>query len=215
MLVEIPSSAKWSVEKCQSLLGCLGRLGGLGGLLGLGGRSGLGGSVDADEDLDRGGDVTIELDGHVVSTDGLDRGTMADTLLVDVEAELGLDGFDDLGRGDGAKELALITNLGVNGNALAVESRLERLGVGDALCLALLDAVTTLLELLDVARGGGGGDLVGEQVVLRESLSDVYDVALSAIAPKLTQEDDFHGKLLRSVGLGRLLLTPDSTRPGR
>ena len=135
-----------------------------------------------------------------MATGGLDGDATNDALAVDVDAELGLDGLDDLLRGDGAKELALLADLRVDLHELLVEDSLGGLGVGDALGLALGDAVAALLELLEVARGGRLGDLVAEEVVLRIALGHVDDVALSALAPELTQEDDFHGTLLRSVG---------------
>jgi hypothetical protein len=69
-------------------------------------------------------------------------------------------------------------------------------GIGDTRLFALLDIVTTLLELLNITGGSGLGDLVWEQEVLREALSDIDDVSLSAFAPQLIQKDDFHGTLL-------------------
>jgi hypothetical protein len=114
--------------------------------------------------------------------------------------------------GDGAKELALLADLGVDAHKLARKGCFGGLGGTDALGLALLDVVAALLELLDVARGGRLGDLVGEQEVLRVALGDVHDVSLASLAPKLTQEDDFHGKLLRSAGLRRLLVLLRGTR---
>ena len=90
----------------------------------------------------------------------------------------------------------LLADLGVDGHRLAIKGSLGGLGVGDALRLTLLDVVTALLELLDVARSGRLGELVGEQVVLRKALSDVHDVALAALAPELTQKDDLHVTLL-------------------
>ena len=132
-----------------------------------------------------------------MGADALDGVAAADALAVDDGAKLSLDRVGDHGGGDGAEELALLADLGVNGDGLAIDGGLHGLRGGNTLGLALLDVATALLELLDVARGGGLGLLVGEQEVLREALSDLYDVALAALTPKLLKEDDFHGILLR------------------
>lgn len=66
--------------------------------------------------------------------------------------------------------------------------------------------MTALLELLDIARGGGQGHLVGEQEVLRVALGDIDDVALAALTPELIREDDFHGILLLRPGVPALVL---------
>ena len=129
---------------------------------------------------------------------GLDGAVELDALALDLDTKVLLDGVGNHRVGDGAKELALVTNLGVDENRLAVERGLQGLGIGDTLLLALGDVVTTLLELLDVALGGRQGHAVGEQVVLSEPLGDLDDVALSALALELTQKDDFHGHSLLS-----------------
>ena len=99
----------------RKLRGLLGGLGGLSGLvrslsgLGLGSllrRRLLGNGLVAHEDDDLRIDVAVEVDLDGVATGGLDGGATNDALAVDVDAELGLDGLDDLLRGDGAKELA-------------------------------------------------------------------------------------------------------------
>jgi len=58
-------------------------------------------------------------------------------------------------------------------------------------CLDVADAEGAIYEreLTDIL------DILQE--VLREALSDLYDVALAALTPKLLKEDDFHGILLR------------------
>ena len=118
-------------------------LGDLGGLdlglnLSLGGLL-LGGLLlgHADKDGDRGADLAVEVDLDLVLAGGLDGVAAADALAVDLDAELGLDGLGDLGGGDGAKELALLADLGVNGDGLAIDGGLQSLGSGDALGLAL------------------------------------------------------------------------------
>ena len=123
----------------------------------------------------------------------LDRGGTLDALAVNLDTELILNRGGDHGGGDGAEELALLADLDIDGHVLALEGSLHGLGVSDTLLLALGDVVATLLELLDVARGGGDGHALGEQEVLRVALSDVDDVTLATLAPELTQKDDFHG----------------------
>ncbi len=141
----------------------------LAGLLDLDLLLGLGRLLDgsllghADEDRHDGVDLAVEVDLDLVPAGGLDRGAAHEALAIDLYAELLLDGGDDLGAGHGAKELVVLADLGVDGDGLAVELGLGRLCIADALLLALLDVVTALLKLLDVARGGRLGDLAGEQ----------------------------------------------------
>ena len=147
-----------------------------------------------------GGDLAVQAHLDGVQTGGLDGAVELDALALDLDAQLVLDGVGDHGVGHGAEELALVADLGVDEDGLAIDDGLQSLGIGDALSLALLDVVTTLLELLDVALGGRQGHAVGEQEVLSEPLGDLDDVALSALALELTQKDDFHGHSLLSCG---------------
>ncbi len=128
-------------------------------------RLGLGGHANEDGDL--GADLTVEVDVDHVRTCGLDGATGGDALAIDLDAELILDRIRDLSGGNGTEELVVLAHLGVDGDGLAVELGLRRVGIGDALLLALLDVVAALLKLLDVARGGRLSDPLGEQIVLR------------------------------------------------
>ena len=128
-----------------------------------------------------------------MGTGDLDRLAKLNALAVDLNAELGLDRVDDHGSGDGAKEDALLADLGVDGDLLAVELSLESVGVGQTDSLTLLDVVATLLELLQVALGSSNGELLRNQVVLGVTLSNVDDVTLAALALDLTKQNNFHG----------------------
>ena len=93
------------VENSEVLLSGLGGLGGLVSSLGLGGLGSLGllgNGLVANEDDDLGVDLAVEVDLHSVTTSGLDGGTADNALAVHVSTELGLDGVDNLLRGDGA-----------------------------------------------------------------------------------------------------------------
>ena len=132
-----------------------------------------------------------------MGTGNLDRLAKLDALTVDLNTEVGLDRVGDHGGSNGAKQHALVADLGVDGNGLAIDGLLERVGVGNADGLALLNVVATLLELLQIALGCRNGELLREQVVLGVTLSDVYDVTLATLALDLTQENDFHEISLR------------------
>ena len=156
----------------------------------------LGLLLNAHEDDDGGADITVDGDGDLVSTGNLDGLAELDALAVDVHVELSLDRVGNHGSGDGTKEDALLADLGVDGDLLAIELGLEGLGVGQTNGLALLDVVTTLLELLEVTLGGSNGELLRNQVVLGVTLSDVDDVTLAALALDLTKQNNFMGTLL-------------------
>ena len=98
-------------EPCLLGSGLLGNLGlGLNGLnLGLG----LSGGLDADEHENLRVDVTVKVDLNLVRADLLDVDA-ADALAIDGHAKLGLNGVGNLSGGDGAKELALLANLGAS-----------------------------------------------------------------------------------------------------
>ena len=115
-----------------------------------------------------------------------------DALAIDLDIELILDGVGDHGRGHGTEQDALVADLGVDGDLLAIEARLERVGVLETDRLALGDVVAALLELLQVARSCRNGEFLREKVVLGVSLSDIYDIALAALALDLTKKNDFH-----------------------
>ena len=129
----------------------LGSLGGLLGSLGLGDLS-LGSLLDnlldgrlADLEVKLGGDLAVQAHLDGVQTGGLDGAVELDALALDLDAQLVLDGVGDHGVGHGAEELALVADLGVDEDGLAIDDGLQSLGIGDALSLALLDVVTTLL----------------------------------------------------------------------
>ena len=165
----------------------------LGGSLGLDGLLDLGLLLNAHEDDDRGADLAVDGDGDFMSTGNLDGLAELDALAVDVHIELGLDRVGDHGSSDGTEEDALLADLGVDGDLLAIELGLEGLGVGQTNGLALLDVVTALLELLEVTLGSSNGELLRNQLVLGVTLSDVDDVALAALALDLTKQHNFHG----------------------
>ena len=145
--------------------------------------------LHADHQLKVNMNVAIDVESNGVLTSGLDGLTDIETLAVDFDASLSQNRISDHRSGDGTEQHALFADLGVDENLFALERSLQGLSVGDTLLLALGNVATALLELLEVARGGRLGDLVAEEVVLRIALGHVDDVALSALAPELTQED--------------------------
>lgn len=147
-------------------LGGLG-LGDLSGLLSLGSEL-LGGNANENDNL--GLDLAVQRDGNGVGTGNLDGLTELDALAVDVHTELSLDGVSDHSGGNGAKEDALVANLDVNGDRLALEGSLGLVGGSQTDGLALGDVVATLVKLLEVALGGGNSELLGEQEVLSVTL---------------------------------------------
>ena len=134
----------------------------------------------------------VSLTNVVNLIDGLDGLADIETLAVDFDASLGQNRISDHGSGDGTEQHALFADLGVDGNGLAIDGLLERVGVGNADGLALLNVVATLLELLEVALGSGNSKLLGEQIILSKALSDLYDVALAALAANLVKKNNFH-----------------------
>lgn len=63
-----------------------------------------------------------------MGTGNLDGLTELDALAVDVHTELSLDGVSDHSGGNGAKEDALVADLDVNGDRLALEGSLGLVG---------------------------------------------------------------------------------------
>ena len=174
-------------------LGGLG-LGDLSGLLDLSlGSELLGGNADENDNL--GLDLAVQRDGNGVGTGNLDGLTELDALAVDVHTELSLDGVSDHSGGNGAKEDALVADLDVNGDRLALEGSLGLVGGSQTDGLALGDVVATLVKLLEVALGGGNSELLGEQEVLSVTLSDLYDVTLAALALDLIEKNTFMMRL--------------------
>ena len=127
-----------------------------------------------------------------MGTGNLDGLTELDALAVDVHTELSLDGVSDHSGGNGAKEDALVADLDVNGDRLALEGSLGLVGGSQTDGLALGDVVATLVKLLEVALGGGNSELLGEQEVLSVTLSDLYDVTLAALALDLIEKNNLH-----------------------
>ena len=127
-----------------------------------------------------------------MGTGNLDGLTELDALAVDVHTELSLDGVSDHSGGNRAKEDALVADLDVNGDLLALEGSLGLVGGSQTDGLALGDVVATLVELLEVALGGGNSELLGEQEVLSVTLSDLYDVTLAALALDLIEKNNLH-----------------------
>ena len=93
---------------------------------------------------------------------------------------------------DGAEELALLADPGIDLDGLAIEGVLEDVGVGGTSKLALLDVVTTLLELLELALGGLDCDALRKQVVHRITLGDIDDVTLATTALEFLKQNNFH-----------------------
>ena len=123
---------------------------------------------------------------------GLDGLAQIDLLAVDGDADLLGDSLGKDGGGDGAEELALLADLCENPEGLAVEGVLQGGGVGRTSKLALLDVVTTLLELLELALGCLDGNALRQQVVDGEALSNVDDVALAAAALEFFKQNNLH-----------------------
>ena len=85
-------------------------------------------SGNADENDNLGLDLAVQRDGNGVGTGNLDGLTELDALAVDVHTELSLDGVSDHSGGNGAKEDALVADLDVNGDRLALEGSLGLVG---------------------------------------------------------------------------------------
>ena len=128
-----------------------------------------------------------------MSAGNLNRLTELDALAVDLDVQLGLDRVGDHGGGDGTEEDALLADLGIDEDLLALELGLESLSIGKTDGFALLDILAALLELLEVTLGSSNGELLRNQVVLGITLSDVDDVALAALALDLVKQNNFHG----------------------
>ena len=177
-------------EQYRELLGGLG-LGDLSGLLDLSlGSELLGGNADENDNL--GLDLAVQRDGNGVGTGNLDGLTELDALAVDVHTELSLDGVSDHSGGNGAKEDALVADLDINGDRLALEGSLGLVGGSQTDGLALGDVVATLVKLLEVALGGGNSELLGEQEVARVAIRRIHNLILLADTLHIFQQNNLH-----------------------
>src|SRR3954454_4694741 len=126
-----------------------------------------------DDRLDRRRDPAADLDLDHVGPGLSDRLLEADLLAVDLDAARGLDRLGDLGGGDGAEELSVLSGavvdrqhgLAEQGGGLAGAFRRLLLGLGGPLALAL--------RLLERALGGGLRQLAWDEVVAQVSGRDV------------------------------------------
>ena len=133
----------------------------------------------------------------------LDSLAQVNLLAVDRDAELLENRLSQHGGRDGAKELPLLADPGIDLDGLAIEGVLENVSVGGASKLTLLDVVTTLLELLELALGGLDCDALRKQVIHRVALGNVDDVTLATAALEFLEQNNFHVSSFLHVPLWR------------
>src|SRR4051794_33422474 len=115
--------------------------------------------------LDRGRGPAADLDLDHVGAGLTDRILEPDLLAIDLDPTCGLDRISDLGRGDGAEELAVLPGAVVDREDRLAEQRGCLAGALGGLALGLLRALALALGLLERALGGGLGQLARHEVV--------------------------------------------------
>src|SRR6266850_4004024 len=100
---------------------------------------------------------------------------------------------DDILRGDGAEELALLGGLAPLLEAERLDALAQRLGVALHAIGLGVGLHLDVLEVLHVARAGAERELLGDQEVAREAVGDVAHFAPAADLGDVVEQDDFHG----------------------
>src|SRR5215218_9124513 len=135
-------------------------------------------------------DVAVDLDGHLVGTEGPYGFGEPDAASIEVDAARLLDGIGDVGGGDGAEEPLVLAGASLDGDDALVE------GLGD-FASTIGQASVALLGLLHPAAGllqlGGGrhfGESVGNEEVAHVAPAHVHDVSpLPDLLDVLSQYD--------------------------
>jgi hypothetical protein len=128
-----------------------------------------------DHRLDGRGDVVGDLDDHHARPDGLDRLVEVDLALVELDAAGLADRIDDVLRGDGAEQAAVVAGLVRDREHRLVQELGVVAGLGGGLLERLVGLDLTALRGRDRALGGGLRELARDQVVAQVALRDVDD----------------------------------------
>ena len=153
-----------------------------------------------DPDPDLGLHVGVQADRHAIDAERLDRLVQVDLALLDVEA-LRLELLRDVGRRDGAEQLAFFADARREGERDLLELLGEPCARAAALVLGRLEAIALLLDALQVARRRLVGEAAREQIVAGVARLDLHDVARLAEVLDRLAKDDFHGETPIDSGL--------------
>src|SRR5688572_557333 len=135
--------------------------------------------------------VGVQLDRHPVDAERLDRVVQVDQSLLDVEA-LRIELLGDVGRRDGAEQLAFLADARREGELHLLEPFGQLGGRLDAIVLGRLEATALLRDPLQVARRRFVGETARQQEVAGVSVLDRDDVAwLTQVLDRLPK-NDFH-----------------------
>src|SRR5712692_793250 len=142
-------------------------------------------------DLDRGGDVVVELCGHLVFPDQLDGLAELDLAFVHLVALRG-ERLGDVRRGDGAEQLIVFAGLARQrdtgrGEHLGLLLRALPLGGG-----ALVQHGANFLQPLQIAGRGGDGELPRQQEIARIARGHFDYLAAGAQLFDVFLQDDLH-----------------------
>src|SRR6266545_2339158 len=147
-------------------------------------------------------DAGVEPDGYRVLPECLDRLVERDAPALDLDPGPAEEIGDVLGR-DGPEELALLGRLAplLVGEPLDALAHALRIGL-DARRLGLLLALD-VLQVAQVARGGGDRELLRDEVVARVAVGDVLDLAPASDLRDVVEQDDLHELTRRRTAAAR------------
>src|SRR6266480_3716644 len=144
-----------------------------------------------DVDAEPGRDVLVQPDRDERLTERLDRLVQRHPAALHLDRVLRQE-IDDVLRGHRAEELAFLRGL----TPLFVDQRLDPItqGLGVRLDAAGLGVLLRLdvVEVLQIAGGGGEGELLRDQIVARVAVRDLTDIAATADLGDVVQQDDLH-----------------------
>src|SRR5690606_32948732 len=144
-----------------------------------------------DVDLDRGRDLGVQADQHLVDAQRLDRRVQDDLRALDLAA-FGADGLSDVATGDRTVQLAGFASLTDHNVALTVDLVGDLLSVGLVLLVALLDGDALDFEGLQVGFGGATSLVARQKGVTGEAGLDGDGVADGAEVRAALQQNGLH-----------------------
>src|SRR5215216_432545 len=135
-------------------------------------------------------DVAVDLDGHLVSTEGLYGLGEPDAASIEVDAAHFLDGVGDVGGGDGAEEPLVLASAGLDGDDALVKGLGDLRGPIGQAPVPLLGLLHPAAGLLQLDGGRHLGEAAGNEEVAHVAPAHVHDVSpLPDLLDVLSQYD--------------------------
>lgn len=153
--------------------------------------------------------LSVKVELHLMAAESLDRLDQCDTPLLDVLAELGLDGIRNVLGRDRSEQLALSgSDFALDAHGLAVQLLFERLSRSKTLSLGSGELRAPSVENLDLLLVRVDRESAGEKIVSSEAVGNVYDSALFTNLGHSLSKNNFQVNCsLYRQGTSRLALT--------